>query len=376
MFIKVSKGLADPAMPIGRTRLSVLIGAALILLFMIADLELLPARLHDVYVFNRLAIQLPLVLALLAFSFHSAFHRFWPVAVLLTIVGLTYANYGLIYQCWVKASFNFPYEGTLLYAFFGFFVIGLSFRYALALMLVSSIGFIALTAALPIYGDRTAIANGFVVGSLFIGVIGRYGIDSLMHQLQSANEQLVALSTTDPLTGLLNRRALMDDAGALLSVAQRSGQSVGVFMLDIDHFKQFNDGYGHQAGDRIIADQGRTLASVFQRAGDVIGRYGGEEFLVVVSGLGLDTCERKALELLRYWRGQAVANEQAPAPGIVTCSVGVCWLAPGFDVSLDEAIRQADEALYRAKARGRNAVEVVADAVSARAERASAFTKR
>lgn len=277
MFIKVSKGVADPAMPIGRTRLSVLIGAALILLFMIADLELLPAGLHDVYVFNRLAIQLPLVLALLAFSFHSAFHRFWPVAVLLTIVGLTYANYGLIYQCWVKASFNFPYEGTLLYAFFGFFVIGLSFRYALALMLVSSIGFIALTAALPIYGDRTAIANGFVVGSLFIGVIGRYG---------------------------------------------------------------------------------------------------GEEFLVVVSGLGLDTCERKALELLRYWRGQAVANEQAPAPGIVTCSVGVCWLAPGFDVSLDEAIRQADEALYRAKARGRNAVEVVADAVSARAERASAFTKR
>lgn len=343
-----------------RLRLSMIIGAALILLFMIADLELLPPELDAIYATNRLVVQLPMVAFLLAISFHRTFRHFRQCAFLLTILGLTYANYYLIHKCWQLQGFSFPYEGTLLYAFFGFFVMGLSFRYALMLMVVSSLGFVVLTTVDPVYGDRTAIANGFVLGSLFIGVIGRYGIDSLMHRLRQANEQLAELSALDPLTGLLNRRALMAESEKLVTMAQRAGEPLGVFMLDIDSFKQFNDRYGHQAGDRVIVRQAEILAAVFRRKIDVIGRYGGEEFLVIASGLEQSECKKKARAILQQWQESGIPNDGAQSHRIVTCSIGVGWLAAGSEVSLDEMIRLSDMALYEAKAKGRNTFQLTA----------------
>ena len=336
-----------------RLRVFILIGGVLIALFMIGDLALLPSELDQTYINNRVYGQLPLVAALLAFSFHPRFLDYKQPAFLAATVGLTYANYFLIYQCWQLAAFSFPYEGTLLYAFFGFFVLGMGFRYALALMLISSLGFIGLMLVYPAYGDRTMINAGFVVASLFIGVIGRYRLDLFLGRLQSANDELVRLSTTDSLTDLFNRRALMIESDKLFAVLRRSGQSVAVFMLDLDYFKQFNDQYGHQEGDRAIRIQADILRGVFRRQTDILGRYGGEEFLVVTSGLSSAECEARANEVLQAWQQQALANGSSSDHRFLSCSIGICHgPAVGFS-SLAAAIHQADEALYAAKEAGR-----------------------
>lgn len=172
-------------------------------------------------------------------------------------------------------------------------------------------------------------------------------LEAQRYQLQKANEQLAALATTDGLTGILNHRAfqeLLD--GAMLRNA-KTGEPLSLLLLDVDHFKRFNDDFGHQAGDTVL----KEVASVLSRAcrqGDVVARYGGEEFVVVMPGLGSEGA-MKVAERLR------AAIEAAPWPGRnVTASLGVATLEAAQ--AKDDLIRSADEALYQSKHAGRNRV--------------------
>ncbi|SOB78181.1 diguanylate cyclase (GGDEF) domain-containing protein [Marinobacter sp. LV10R510-11A] len=334
-------------------RLSILIGGVLISLFMIGDLQMVPEELVDAYVTNRAFVQLPIVFALLASSFHRRFLQFSQVACFLAILGLVYTNYYFIHVSWQLAAFSFPYEGTFLYAFFGFFVFGMTFRYALCLMLLSTAGFICLMLLDSVYGDRTFMNVGFVAGSLFIGAIGRHRLDQLLGALKSANEQLITLSTTDGLTGLSNRRAFMGESERLFALLRRSGQLMSVFMIDLDHFKKFNDSYGHQEGDRAIRCQADILRAVFKRETDILGRYGGEEFIVVAPGDGKNDFERQAAQILAQWQALAMPNEDSPSGQSLSCSIGICHGLPTDYGSLENMIKAADEALYSAKEKGR-----------------------
>jgi diguanylate cyclase (GGDEF)-like protein len=334
-------------------RLSMLTGGILITLFMIGDLQMLPEKLVDPYVTNRVLLQLPVVILLLAFSFHRRFSEFAQWAFFIAILCLSYANYYLIHLAWERAAFSFPYEGTLLYAFFGFFVFGMKFRFALWVMVMSSLGFICLMLLQPVYGDRTFMNVGFVVGSLFIGVIGRHRLDRLLGKLEEANERLITLSTTDGLTDLLNRRALKDQSERLFSLLRRSDQPLAVFMIDLDHFKQFNDLYGHQEGDHAIRWQADILRSVFRRQTDILGRYGGEEFIVVTAGQNRSDCENQAREILAQWEAVAMPNEGAPGGKFLSCSIGICYGSAADFASIEDMIKTADQALYSAKNRGR-----------------------
>lgn len=334
-------------------RLSILVVGVLIALFMIGDLKLVPKELASVYFNNRVFVQLPILIVLLASSFHQGFFQFAQSAFLLTVLGLTYANYYLIYVSWESAAFSFPYEGTLLYAFFGFFVFGIKFRYALWIMLLSSLGFVCLMLLEPVYGDRTFMNAGFVVASLFIGAIGTHRLDRLAGEMNEANERLVTLSITDGLTNLLNRRAFMSESERLFALQRRSGQPLAVFMIDLDHFKQFNDCYGHQEGDRAIRCQADILRSVFKRETDILGRYGGEEFIVVAEGHSASEFEHQAARILAQWQDLAMPNEDSPSGKLLSCSIGICHGMPAAYDSLENMIKTADEALYSAKERGR-----------------------
>jgi diguanylate cyclase (GGDEF)-like protein len=335
-------------------RLSIVVGGILISLFMIGDLQLIPPGLASSYITNRALIQLPILAGLLAFTFAPQFLRFAQMAFLATVLSITYANYYLIHVAWEQTAFSFPYEGTLLYAFFGFFVFGMKFYYALTAMLISSAGFVGLMLLDSVYGERTWMNAGFVAGSLFIGVIGRHRIDRLLGQLEDANEQLVGLSTVDGLTELFNRRALMNESERLFALQRRSNQRLAVFMMDLDHFKQFNDRYGHQEGDRAIRIQADIMRQVFKRQTDILGRYGGEEFMAVIESEHADRLERLAAEILEEWQERAVPNKDSPNSKVLSCSIGICQgLARDFD-SIEDMIRKADEALYCAKKQGRD----------------------
>jgi len=163
------------------------------------------------------------------------------------------------------------------------------------------------------------------------------------------NKKLQILASRDGLTGCLNRRALEERFDSLFSTAKRQGVELSCIMFDIDHFKSVNDRYGHDTGDRVLQRAAWTLQSGV-RDNDLVGRYGGEEFCLVLPGLGLDQAAEVAERLRR-----GIQSDSADSPVAVTASLGVASLASGAQ-GPSELVKQADQALYTAKEGGRNRV--------------------
>jgi diguanylate cyclase (GGDEF)-like protein/PAS domain S-box-containing protein len=161
----------------------------------------------------------------------------------------------------------------------------------------------------------------------------------------------------DPLTGLFNRRYLDETLPRELSRCQRSSEPLAVAMLDLDHFKRFNDAYGHAAGDRVLQAVGDLLHRSL-RAGDIACRYGGEELAIVMPGSSRDDARARLEDLRQALMKLRLCIPQGELPAI-TMSIGVAEAAPGkFNAA--ELLARADDALYQAKKQGRNQVVVIA----------------
>ena len=181
---------------------------------------------------------------------------------------------------------------------------------------------------------------------------GRRILD-LQEELMVAREALRDQATHDGLTGLLNRVTVLDALRTELARTARERHPVAVLMVDLDHFKLVNDTYGHVAGDAVLREAARRMKSSV-RPYDSIGRYGGEEFLIVLPGCDAPSAQAQA-ERLR----EALACEPIPVDGQsirVTCSIGVSASTGPSVSSSDTLVRDADLALYQAKDRGRNQV--------------------
>jgi diguanylate cyclase (GGDEF)-like protein len=174
-------------------------------------------------------------------------------------------------------------------------------------------------------------------------------------EVEGLNRELTAISLRDPLTGLGNRRAMAEDLDRLEARVARYGQRYCVALLDIDHFKSYNDTYGHQAGDEVLQAIGAHLQ--FQaRRGDALYRYGGEEFLCVFPEQSLAGAAIAA-ERMRSGVERLAIPHADDALGVLTLSAGLAMLDPDHTRSVGEVLKEADEALYRAKDLGRNRVE-------------------
>ncbi len=172
-------------------------------------------------------------------------------------------------------------------------------------------------------------------------------------------DQLRQESVEDPLTGLYNRRRLEKTLLEELSRAERHGGDVGVIMLDVDHFKQFNDTYGHETGDRVLREMGSLLRRAMRRE-DFACRYGGEEFTLVIPETD-EAGVRQVAELVRERVAETVGPALAPAVDeTITVSAGVA-LFPAHGADMASLVKAADDALYRAKESGRNRVVYAGD---------------
>jgi diguanylate cyclase (GGDEF)-like protein len=173
-------------------------------------------------------------------------------------------------------------------------------------------------------------------------------------EVQLKNEELKRLATRDPMTGCLNRRAFNEEFAALFQRARVGGQPLSCVMLDIDHFKRVNDSFGHAVGDRVIQEVAKKLHEA-SRSGDLVCRYGGEEFCVVVPGLEMVQAMAFA-ERLRLSVERECASALRDIEGLhVTVSLGVDVLTDQVP-SPSALIDRADHGLYRAKRSGRNQV--------------------
>lgn len=203
-------------------------------------------------------------------------------------------------------------------------------------------------------GADDYVVKPFDLGELRARVGVAVRIVGLYEQLERANKRMEELLQTDHLTGIMNRRAIVEALETELHRQGRQATPLCVAMMDLDHFKLVNDGFGHAAGDAVLIEAAARMKGCC-RMYDSVGRLGGEEFMAVLPGLPREAAEAAGERLRGAIGGWGIKFEEREIAA--TVSVGMAWLAPGMECDADRAMRAADALLYKAKEAGRDRVE-------------------
>jgi diguanylate cyclase (GGDEF)-like protein len=246
--------------------------------------------------------------------------------------------------------------GDVLVVVYATLFLGLLFRFVLAVAVCLACAFVAIGLAFGVHGQDLGFAASVFVATALMSVLSAARVERLMRTTFVETQLLNDIAERDGLSGLYNRRMFDTLTRRLWQQAQRDHAALQVILVDIDHFKRFNDLYGHQAGDDCIRRVAAVIGGAARRPLDFCARYGGEEFALVLfapSGVDADALPE---QLRRDIMLQAVTHAGSDAANVITVSVGSAIAEPGSKRSLAGLIQAADEALYRAKQMGRNRV--------------------
>ncbi|GLK90563.1 GGDEF domain-containing protein [Pseudomonas turukhanskensis] len=251
---------------------------------------------------------------------------------------------------------TYPYEGLLLVCMAGYFLVGLRLSEAIAtsLLVLMAYVFLELLAGLPI--PRLINNVLFLLFGNLMGALGCYLLEFKSREHFLVSRLMRVLADHDSLTGLHNRRSFNRQLERLWRQAQRESQSLALLLCDIDHFKAYNDCYGHQAGDNVLQRVGSVLADAARRPLDMSVRLGGEEFAVLLYDITDEQARERAEALRGALEKLGIRHERSDTAAMVTMSVGVACMLPAEEGAMDQLYERADRALYEAKAFGRNQV--------------------
>jgi diguanylate cyclase (GGDEF)-like protein len=214
---------------------------------------------------------------------------------------------------------------------------------------------IVITAHTGVDSEIAALASGAVdyITKPFNPPIVRARVQTHL-RLQQQHLLLIQLANRDGLTGLYNRRYF---DGALASEFERHRRQkipLGLILIDIDHFKAYNDSYGHQSGDECLKRVAAAIGTVTRRPGEVAARYGGEEFVVILPHTGTDDLQQQGEWICKQVCHLNLEHQSSPTASSVTISAGLASAVPNQSDAMQQLIAAADRALYQAKSAGRN----------------------
>lgn len=300
----------------------------------VADLILLPLVLRLVFLQQtRIVAHLFLLLGMLAYLTADLLYAHGNLVGWYAPGGLTDGFWLLAYALFAAAAWH---PSAALEPFVHASNVELSRRRLLVLGVAS----VLVPAMILLTAERdTEIVQVGAIATIVLLLLVMHRMDGLLKETHRQSDALEKLARLDPLTGAANRRQLSKDLAREMARAERTGAPLGLAFLDLDHFKQYNDTYGHSAGDALLQDL-VTAWRAGMRPSDILARFGGEEFVVVLPDTG------------RQAGCQAIERLRRSLPQNQTCSAGLAAFRPGE--SVDALIHRADQALYAAKDAGRN----------------------
>jgi diguanylate cyclase (GGDEF)-like protein len=303
----------------------------------------------------RLAIACPALVLILAATYSRTLRAHYQIvaSTAVTLAGLSVMTISAL-----AASSGIPQiqMGDVLVMVYGTLFLGLLFRVVVVVAACLGSGFVIIGIALGVTPQDLVFAASVLVATGLMVVLSAGRVERLARTSYVETQLLNAIAERDGLSGLYNRRMFDTLARRLWQQAQRNGEALQVLLVDIDHFKRFNDLYGHQAGDDCIRHVANVIARAAKRPFDFCARYGGEEFALVLYAPSGTDAAALAEQLRRDIMVQSLPHADSSAADVVTVSIGSAIAEPGSNRSLAGLIQTADEALYRAKQTGRNRV--------------------
>ena len=306
----------------------------------------------------RAAVTLPVILAMIVATFFISGRRFLtPLGVTLGLV----LGLGSVFFSSMATEHGIASTSTALVmqAFYVYLFLGLRFWPALLTALAACCSF--LVAGIVQNASEVSLIYGglFLSFANVIGAVGLYNLEYSRRQSFLEGRELEYVGSRDALTGLANRRAFDEQQRRVWDHCRRERIPLAIALLDVDHFKAYNDTYGHRAGDRCLIRIAEVLDEQRRRPLDMVARYGGEEFVVLLPGCSARDARALVEELRVKVEEMQLTHEASPTSPVVTISAGVSVARPNDTYrSAMSLLQSADTALYAAKSGGRNRVVV------------------
>src|SRR5690606_34436775 len=305
-----------------RQRGAIIAGIVLLLALLPLDINYLPGSALDYYLFTRIWITIPLLLLALALTFRQALRRYFSLfsLVIISIIGI--AASAVIVYC-NSVNQPLPYEGLMLIIMVAFFLGGLYFRQSLLCAITVSLSYVLFSEAL-LEPDHINYHNYFFLfATLLVGAVSAYTLEYQIRIGFLQRGALRNLAKTDPLTGLYNRGAINQKLNHLVYYAFREKKPITLLLLDVDHFKNFNDFYGHIQGDHCLQRLAAAISACCKRPLDFAGRYGGEEFVVMWFDAQPSEVEAFAWRVKEAIEQMAIRHDASGTHSHVTVSGGM-----------------------------------------------------
>jgi diguanylate cyclase (GGDEF)-like protein len=340
------------------TRVNLCLAAVITLAFSVMDSMVLGPELNRIPNMIHMLVIIPTLLIGLAASFSPQRHRIYPPLALIasTILGLGVAAIQILAT---RGGMSILFPCLMLTVIFIYFMGGLIFYHALAANVIVMLAYLVVGSELELPVHEFGYdALALVAANLFgASVVYMHEKTSRMRFLEAC--LLREMVARDGLTGIQNRRMFDQHIERVWQQAVREEERVAVLLADIDCFKDYNDRYGHQAGDECLRAVAVSLSQCARRPLDFVARYGGEEFAVVLYEASREYVAEVLTRIQRSIAELNIPHEASRVASRLTVSIGAAFILPNSNRTPEGLIQLADEALYSAKEQGRNQVVVM-----------------